>query len=348
MEKKWIALIPAYKPDKALPDLLREVVQAGFEAVVVDDGSGEDFAEIFRQCSPLAVVLTHPQNRGKGRALKTGFAYIQEHGAPGSVLVTLDADGQHKVCDAKRICQVAGEHPDTLVLGSRRLKEHVPLRSRMGNSITRLVYRLSTGLRVHDTQTGLRAFSLRLLPDFMDIPGERYEYEMNVLLECSRRQIPIREVEIETIYIDNNSASHFDTLRDSCRIYKEILKFSASSLVSFVVDYALYSLLLFLTTGWATAGLWFSNIAARVVSASVNYVINRKLVFKSQSRVAKSALQYFALAAAILIGNTLLLGLLAQGLGMNRYLAKICTEIFFFLISWLVQRLFIFRRREKE
>ena len=96
-------------------------------------------------------------------------------------------------------------------------------------------------MKVHDTQTGLRAFRTELIPVLRDIPGERYEYEMNVLLRFARDKIRILEHEIETIYIDNNAQSHFDTVKDSVRIYKEIFKFSAFSFVGFLVDYSLYN-----------------------------------------------------------------------------------------------------------
>lgn len=345
LKEKWIALIPAYKPDKELPDLLYGVRRAGFEIVIVDDGSGKDYEDVFQNCSKYAVVLTIPENRGKGRALKTGFEYIQKHFGEDYIVTTMDSDGQHKVNDAKKICQMAQNYPDSLVLGSRWLKEHVPMRSRFGNAVTRLIYRLSTGVQVHDTQTGLRAFHSRLLPKLKNIPGERYEYEMNVLLECSRQHIPIREIEIETIYINNNSKSHFNTIQDSYRIYREIIKFSASSFISFLVDYVLYSILIILTSGWGASSLWLSNIIARIVSATVNYTINRTLVFKNKNNVAKSILQYVALAVAILIGNTIMLSLLVVQFGINKYVAKICTELFFFGLSWMIQRGIIFRRK---
>ncbi len=163
---------------------------------------------------------------------------------------------------------------------------------------------------------------------------------MNVLLEFARQKIPIREVTIATIYINQNAASHFDTLRDSFRIYKDILKFSASSLVGFLVDYFLYGLLLF-----ATSNLLFSNIGARLVSASVNYTINRKFVFQSHNPMVKSALQYFLLAAVILLGNTLVLDLLVTICQIHQMLAKLLTEMVFFTLSWIVQRCLIFQKK---
>ena len=344
--KTRIALIPAYEPGSLLIDLLHNVCNAGLTAIVIDDGSGEAFLDIFKQAAKLAVVLTHPENYGKGRAIKTGLRYIEKHFSDDYTVVTMDADGQHQVSDAVRICEAAERRPDALILGSRELRKNVPLRSRFGNTVTRCVYSVSTKLHVHDTQTGLRAFNAALIPFLLNIRGERYEYEMNVLLEFARMKIPIEEIEISTIYIDNNAGSHFDTVKDSYRVYKEIIKFSASSLVSFLVDYGLYSLLTVLTVGLGTTvSLTVSNVTARVISASANYTINRKIVFKSKKSIGKSALQYFALASAILVGNTFVLSMLTEQLGMNRYAAKLLTELIFFSLSWLVQRFFIFRKK---
>ena len=346
MKTSWIALIPAYEPSELLLDLLHETRRAGFAAVVVDDGSGTAFTDLFRQAALLAVVLSYPKNRGKGFALKHGLSYIRDHFDGTYIVVTLDADGQHQVSDAVKICRFSQASPHALILGSRNLKNHAPLRSRFGNSVTRLIYRNTTGLRVYDTQTGLRAFSNYLLPWLITIEGERYEYEMNVLLECAREHIPIQEVEIKTIYIDNNSASHFKTVRDSYRVYKEIIKFSASSLIGFLIDYVMFSLLIVVTSRLGVSfRLQISNILARIVSASVNYCINRNFVFKNSGSVAKSVVQYFLLAVAILFGNTLLLSLMVEHWGLNQFGAKICTEVLFFVISWLVQRCVIFRSR---
>lgn len=324
--------------------LLQEAKSKGFQIVVIDDGSDKALHEIFASAAWFGTVLHHGQNMGKGQAIKTGLSYIQDHFPADCIIVTMDTDGQHRAADAQKICQAAQDHPDTLVLGSRKLREHVPVRSRFGNTVTRFVYRISTGQRVWDTQTGLRAFSARLIRQFLSIPGERYEYEMNVLLTCSRIGIPILEEEIETIYIDGNASSHFDTVKDSWRVYKEILKFSAASLISFWVDYGLYSVLTLWTSGLGNApSILVSNVGARIVSASVNYTINRKLVFQSKAHVVRSTVQYAALVAGILIGNTVVLSVLADYLGVNRYAAKLITELLFFLMSWLVQRKVIFR-----
>ena len=340
MNETYVALIPAYKPGPFLLELAENLWESGFSVVIVDDGSGPQYERLFFECSKYAELLHHNHNSGKGRALKTGLSYIARHADPNAIIVTIDADGQHRISDALTICQIVSQTPNSLVLGSRKLRKDAPLRSRFGNKLTHWVYRLSTGRNIHDTQTGLRAFRCRLVPRMLDIPGERYEYEMNVLLRLARSKIRILEHWIETIYIDGNASSHFDAVKDSLRIYKEILKFSASSIISFMVDYAFYSLLFLLFQN-----LWLSNIVARVISASVNFTLNRKFVFKSKETLFAAALKYFLLAAGILAGNTLVLGFFVNFCGIHQMLAKLLTEIIFFVLSWLMQRLVVFRKQ---
>lgn len=344
-----IALIPAYEPENALLNLVIRLSDAHFQVVLVDDGSGENYRRIFSAAKRFADVLIHEENKGKGRALKTGLSYIKRHWPENAVVVTLDADGQHSVEDAVRVAEAAFAAKDALVLGCRSFSGEVPKRSRFGNTVTRFVYRAVTGLSVSDTQTGLRAFGSALIPFMLNVEGDRYEYEMNVLLKCARKRIPIREVEIATIYFDNNTGSHFSTFRDSLLIYRDIIRFAASSIAGFAVDYGVYSLMIAATgTLDAAVSVPVSNISARIVSSSVNYAINRRFVFKSKEHIAKTAAQYFILAACILAGNTALLSFLVGELGVNKYAAKALAEIIFFSLSWLVQKSLIFRKRPES
>lgn len=339
METLRIALIPAYKPDSRLAEMAEKLSERGFAAVVVNDGSGSEFDTIFNSTRQHAQVLSHGVNKGKGAALKTGLQYIRDTYAPPYTVVTLDADGQHSLGDAERVCLAASEDMSALVLGTRDFKGNVPMRSLVGNSITRAVFRVTSGRSVSDTQTGLRAFSHRHTDRMLAIAGDRYEYEMNVLMEYARAELPMIELPIETIYISGNASSHFDTLHDSCRIYREILKFSASSLICFGLDYVLYCLFTLVSGSVAAA-----NVLARVFSSVTNYALNRRLVFNSKDPVKRSAVQYFALAAFILLFNTLLLRFLVDKTPLDRYAAKILTECVMFVFSWTVQKTVIFRQ----
>ena len=331
-----IALIPSYEPDEKLEGIVKELVKEKFKVVVVNDGSSKDFEKYFDSIRDICHVIEYDVNQGKGHALKTGMQYIKEKYKK-YVVVTMDSDGQHTVKDANRLCDYVEEHPKELVLGKRiRSTEKTPLRSRLGNGITKVVYYLTTGVNVYDTQTGLRAFTEELMDFSLGVKGERFEYEMNVLLEAPLEGITITEMEIETIYYNNNSGSHFKAFRDSFRIYKEILKFSLSSLLSFIIDYILYTILLVLTTN-----INISNIVARVLSATCNYTMNRKFVFNSNREVKDTLLEYALLAIFILVVNTLLLNILVT-IGINAFFAKILVELILFIVSWLIQKKKIF------
>ncbi len=342
-----IVLIPAFQPRQALLETARQLTEHDLTVVVVDDGSGEDYVKIFADLPSKIHLVRHDINRGKGAALKTGYRFIQQNFGP-SVIITADADGQHKVKDILKIAAEYPEHSGALLLGVRQFEQsHVPLRSRFGNVLTRNILKLITKRNLSDTQTGLRAFDSSLIDTMCQVSGDRFEYETNVLLECSRQNIAVDELPIETVYENNNDSSHFNAITDSWAIYKEIIKFASSSLVAFVIDFSLFVLLCQLTGSWGLAtSVTFANIAARVVSASVNFQMNRRLVFKHDGHFLRGAANYFALVVAILIGNTLLLALLTTGLGLVPYLAKIITELACFSVSYLVQRQLIFAKKE--
>ena len=251
-----IVVIPAYEPDEKLLGVLKEFTeQTAFPIVVVNDGSSEACRPVFDavKAFPRVTLLEHEKNRGKGAAMKTAFAYIKDNFPVEEGVLTVDADGQHLLKDCLNVCKAFAEHPDLLVTGSRRFQGKVPIRSRIGNSITRGVFHLTTGSRVYDTQTGLRAFSVSRIPEMLDLHGDRYEYEIHQLLHCSSKGSGVLEVPIETVYIDDNSSSHFDTLRDSVKIYKVIfkflgptfLKFMSTSLLSFLIDFLSFCLIFY-------------------------------------------------------------------------------------------------------
>ncbi|WP_026554935.1 bifunctional glycosyltransferase family 2/GtrA family protein [Arthrobacter sp. 35W] len=336
-----IILIPAYEPDEKLLDLVAALDEAGgaVHVVVVNDGSGPGYEQLFAQARLLgARVIGYPNNHGKGQALKTGFGYIAAH-FPGQDVVCADSDGQHGVPDILRVA-AAVRSTQAMVLGERRFDGEVPLRSRIGNGATRLFFGLATGARLHDTQTGLRGYPARLLPWLQSIHGDRYEYELNLLLEARQQGIPMESITIATIYLQHNESSHFRPLQDSLRIYAPLVKFSLSSLGGFAVDLAL-----FLVLNAATGSLLLAVAGARAVSAGVNFAINRTLVFPEgrTTPLGRSAVRYLALVLLLMGANYCLLFALTEA-GLPALPAKLLTEIGLFLASFALQKRFLFRR----
>lgn len=338
-------LIPARRLEAGLGPLVESLSAAGFGAVVVvDDGMSseerrelEELAEI-----PRVHLLHHAVNLGKGCALKTGINYSLTKLVGLTHLVTADADGQHAPEDIVRVARAARKTPAAVVLGSRRFGREVPLRSKFGNTLTRMVFSFLSGREVSDTQTGLRGFPAGVLAEVVALPGERYEYEMTVLAYLSRRSAELVEVPIATIYIDDNRSSHFNPIRDSMRIYFVLVRFYASSLVSAGLDLVFFTL-----TFWATRDLLLSVVVGRV-SSLVNFALNRTLVFRSRGSIPGALWRYYALAvvlAGISYGGIRVFSLV---LGWNVVVIKILVETMLSLLSFSVQRTFVFAQGESQ
>lgn len=342
---KTALIIPAYKPDKEMLELLERFRgNEDFCPVVVDDGSGEAFEPIFAAVPDFAVLLRHEVNRGKGAALKTAIAYVLEKMPQCELALTADADGQHRYEDIVMVNESAKKRPNELVLGSRRFDGDVPFRSRFGNGVTRQVFAIASGQKVYDTQTGLRVFGRNAMQRFLKVPGDRYEYEINMLLDAAQAGIRIHEETIATVYLDDNSSSHFNPFKDSLKIYACILKFCCSSLLAFVIDFAMVLLLSALTKAMpAAASLAVSVVGARLVSSAVNFCVNRSVVFKGDEKLGKALVKYAVLALFILAANYALMHLLTISLGWNIVLSKILVEVVLFAVSFIVQGKFVYR-----
>lgn len=347
---KIALIVPAYKPtEDMLPMLKRFAEDERFVPVVVNDGSGPEFDALFENLPEGTTLLVHQVNRGKGAALKTAIRHVFENMPECAFAVTADADGQHFDDDIRKVALLSEENPGALVLGSRAFDGDVPFRSRFGNSVTRQVFHIASGVKLMDTQTGLRAFSRDLMPSLMEIPGERYEYEINMLLYMAQKGVSIMENTIQTVYINDNAASHFNPIKDSLKIYMCIFKFIASSFIGFLVDYVMVLLMSGITSGLGPEkSIFISAFVARLISATVNFIINKKVVFKSNGGWKTELGKYAMLAVCILAVNVMLLDLLTIGAGMPLALSKLIVEIALFTVSFIVQGKFVYRRQNKQ
>lgn len=223
----YAILIPAYNPDSRLIQLAEELKAARLPVIVVDDGSACECQPIFETLAArgLATVLRLHMNQGKGAAMKEGIAFIQRNFPDHDGVVAMDADGQHLVADAVLVGAVLEGGGGALILGARAFYRSVPFRSRLGNIITRRIFNTLTGLRLTDTQSGLRGLPRRLFPELLGLGGTRYEFELEMLLLCRALRVPIREVPIHTIYLDKNRSSHFRPVADSLRIYARLARY---------------------------------------------------------------------------------------------------------------------------
>ena len=349
-------IIPCFEPDerfvKLVEDLCAKVSPSSI--VVVDDGSGPAHATAFDEVAARGVyVIRHAVNLGKGRALKDAFNHVllAFPDAPGCV--TADSDGQHTPTDILRVADALCSGPDKLVLGVRVFdKQTVPAKSRIGNLVTRRLFSLFCGVNVSDTQTGLRGVPNELMAACLSLPGERFEFEMEMLAHC-RNRFGIVEVPIETVYdsVDDHS-THFDPLRDSVRIGKVLLRtfvgYSLSSLMSSVVDLGAFALL---SEAFKVAGIPFwaglAVIVARVFSATFNFLVNWKGVFKAEGDGGRFAVRYFALAIVQMLVSAFLVDALVQALPLPAIVTKAIVDVLLFFVSYQIQSRFVFKADDK-
>ncbi len=343
-------LIPVYNPDEKLLALLSKLKERFSRIVLVDDGSVIG-REIFPEAAKyVEKILVHEKNRGKGAALKTGLAYIGDSGD----VITADADGQHTPEDIAKIAEGLASRRNGLVLGVRAFSGKVPFRSRFGNWWTRGFFFLMTGLVIRDTQTGLRGVPAALVPRVSRIPGDRYEYEMAMLADAKHHDERPLQIPIETVYLDGNATSHFNPLLDTIRIYRSLLQFCLSSVLSFVLDNALFAGVLWFMSGRDTArreDILVALAIARLVSSNFNYFYNRFVVFERQESARKrhrSYYGYFGLVLAIAGASYVLtegFSAILDAKGFAITVVKIVVETFLFCASYWVQKRFIFKNK---
>lgn len=219
-----IAVIPAFEPDSRLPQLISRLKTDFRDFIVVDDGSRSATA-VFNRLRGIdgVTVLVHDRNRGKGAALKTAFAEVLRRFPDATGVITVDADGQHLPGDVIRIAESLSINPDRLTLGVRTFGPGIPFRSKLGNLWTLGEFRLLTGHSVRDTQSGLRGIPRKLLPALLEIPGDRYDYEIRMLVRAVRQSDGIVQIPITTVYERGNVTSHFRPLADTLSTQRALI-----------------------------------------------------------------------------------------------------------------------------
>lgn len=356
-------ILPSLDPDEKLITVVNGLLEYGFtDIILVNDGSKPENLRYFETAAqnPQVHLLHHAVNRGKGAALKTAFRWFLENRPNAAGVVTVDGDNQHHPEDT-RSCALRMVETEEIILGVRDFDQpDVPLRSRTGNKITSWVFKFFVGMRISDTQTGLRAIPKRALEILTNIRGDRFEYETNMLLAIKEHALPYSEVKIRTVYIEENKSSHFRAVQDSWRIYKLILahffKYTASSLSCALVDEGMYALLTLLLHK-CFSGIMLTATAvfgARLVSSLLNFYLNRKLVFHSSGNVWAALGKYYTLAIPLAFLQTLategVYRLLQVGdnLVLLRSVYHILVMIVLYLVSFLVQQRWVFAPRKEN
>jgi putative flippase GtrA len=338
-------VIPAFNPGEAVIGVVREALPLVDVVVLVDDGCEPQQRAHLDSClvDDKVKLLAHGRNLGKGHALRTGMQWCLERMEDTDFILTMDSDGQHRSCDIRKFRDLINSEPGVnFALGERLDSSRMPRKSRVGNYLARLAFRLQYGGRIYDTQTGFRLFSRTFaqLCNERIRPG-RFETEMNVLILATRVLNKIHSVSIPTIYFQTNRNSKFDPIRDSLRITRLFVNYGAVSLASFLVDYLIFVLL---TYALGIAYL-IANVIARIFSAAVNFVAHKRLSFESREGFFHEALKYVGAVAFALAQASLLLFISVDVFHVSKYIAKPAVDMIVFVVNFLVLSRVVFRRK---
>lgn len=351
-----MVIVPSLNPDEKLMKVVDGIVNAGFSNILlVNDGSLPEHTQAFRDVEEFITckVLNHEKNFGKGRALKTAFAYVLSERPDITGVVTIDGDNQHRPNDAKEIALALLDNPDNVMMGVRNFNQsHVPLKNRMGNTLTSMIFKLLCGIKLSDTQTGLRGISVKYLPDFVKLDGDRFEYETNMLLYMKKASIPFTEIPIETVYIEKNMTSHFNPLTDSAKIYGPILKFASGSLISALIDLGLFTAIVWMLKD-ASLGrqIFIATVVARTVSSLFNYTFNRHAVFESDEPKRVTMIRYYILCIIQMLLSYKSVEWVIRLFslqGFGKTLIKLLIDSILFMLTFQIQREWVFKKKKNS
>ena len=317
MKYKYIAIVPTYEPDENLIDVVTNLKKENFYVIVVNDGNKKKYDKYFEKCNP-SKLISYKENKGKGYAIKTALKYIKDN-YDSYIIVTIDSDGQHKVNDAIKLCKYVENHPNEYILGKRIRNKKVPLRSKIGNEITKTVFNIVSNQKIYDTQTGLRAFSNKLINYMINQKGNRFEYEMNTLLNAKNNDIKLTEIEIETIYINHNRSSHFNTIKDSYKIYKNIFKYTLPYIISFIFEMIFFILLIKNNISYN-----YSCILSTLLYLVLIIIVDKKIVMNNK------IIKYLLYILSTICLDLLIFIILSNYI--NIYVTKILTELIMLLL----------------
>ena len=354
-----VLVIPALNPEPKFKDLAVEMANYFPVIIVVDDGSDEAHKPVFTAIKETlgdsVHLLTHEVNQGKGIALKTAIAYYLQSPLKDEYLgiITADSDGQHEYPDVVNLDKQLGEkHERALHIGHRDLdSEIMPPRSKIGNKTTAWMFNVLYGIKLKDTQTGLRAFSNDILGWLLEMKGARFEYEMNMLILSKNADVKIYETPIKTKYEENHKST-YSTFRDSFRVAKVLLgglgQFFLAAVLASLTDLGIFALLYYVLLPKAldlATALLISQVASRALSSVANFLFNRFLTFGGKRISKHSIWKYYVLwlgqlgvSYGIVLGFTMLFG-------GGEFWIKLIADFLLSLFSYQIQMRWVFKKK---
>lgn len=223
-----IVIMPTLNPLPSIVDFVKKLINLDIkQVIIVNDGSDEKYNKIFEELAQIekCLILIHEENKGKGRAIKTGFEYVLNNYPKSGFILTVGAHGQHSIDDVQLILHNLKIFSNGIILGTRNFhSKEMSLINTIGNQAVSMLFNLLFHKRILDTQTGLRCIPIKELPWLLKVPGETYDYDTNMLVEAIEREVPIYEIPIGRVKIKKNSIMNYDEITNSKKIIQQIIE----------------------------------------------------------------------------------------------------------------------------
>jgi hypothetical protein len=340
---EYAFIIPTFNPNKNFIELIKNLsLNCNEKIFIIDDGSTKNkdlFEKIIENKYKNVFLLRHAVNLGKGAALKMVFNHILVNFPNIKGCVTLDSDGQHCIKDCINLMNKLKEEKYDLILGYRKFSKNIPLKSYIGNNISRFIYKLVLGRNFKDTQTGLRAISKEFMKKCLSIKSNRFEFETEQLAIASFNNLKVLEVSIDTIYIENNSNTSFRPLIDSLKIYFILFRYMISSIFTSLVDFIVFSISIYFNFNIIS-----SNIIARTFSIFVQFFLLNRYVFNTSSKLKFFILFVLYVYVMGFVSSLIQLYLLEM-FYFSVISTKIFVEIILFFINFAFLKVYIFNKK---
>lgn len=355
-----VIVIPALNPPNSFPEYIRRLREHGFDRiVVVNDGSRTDKLPVFFKVQRAgATVLTHETNRGVGAALKTGFRYYEDNfHSQTDGIITLNCDRLTAPEDVEKVAsslhneQAMGSY--AIVVGSRDFTSHqvTDYDYRM-NGVMKLCYHMLMGVRLSDPMSGVYGIPDLRVQHCIDVEADGYEYSTALLMSFEKigfLQVPVPYTVYEPT--SEKTRKSRDTFRIVFTLIRKFVLYSVTSLMATVVDLIMFSIFTNITFRGKVFAILYGTICARLISASVNYILTKHFVFHFKSdnanRGAKSAGEFMALSAAQCLCSAFVVSVLNRLLGGSATGIKVLTDLVLFFVSYKIQHKYIFKDDKK-
>lgn len=333
MNSEMVILMPVYNPSERIVNYVKKLKENNYQVVLINDGSKSEYHSLFEKMVHDCKIISYPLFKGKGYAIKKGIHYIKEHlqDKKGIIILENEYDLMHI------------NHIRTLI--NKNLQKMCVVHHKGKRFLTKL-FSMIYNKEFIDVDSELFGFSMNYLDQMMAVDENCYEVQS--LIQSVQNNQEIEEIQLENkqqpFHLKNK------TIQVLYVIFLHLIRFVSSSIISSVIDVLLAWILLDVLKIWMTSDFWriaLSSLIARVLSTIVNYVINKKYVFKGKVSSKQTAIRFLILTIVITILSTLFVYVASSLHIMSEKLAKPVGDLLLFLLSYSAQTKWVFKNNER-